>query len=118
MSDVATANIPSRDFTRTETFYGALGFATGFRDDGWMILKSGTLILEFFAHAKLDPTTSWHSSCLRLDDLDGFYALCKAAGIIEVSRGEPRLHPPELQGDMWIAALIDPDGTLLRLIQN
>ena len=53
---------------------------------------------------------------LRLDDLEGFYAVCLAAGIEEKTEGFPRLHPP---GDKKImAALIDPDGTLLRLIRN
>lgn len=117
--DSATPNLPSRDFDVTERFYEALGFARSFRDEGWMILKRGTITLEFFRHADLDPATSWFSGCLRLDDLDGFFARCLAAGVPEKTRGWPRLHAPQAQG--WggrMGALIDPDCTLLRLIEN
>jgi catechol 2,3-dioxygenase-like lactoylglutathione lyase family enzyme len=119
MSDFATPNLPSRDFAATEKFYSALGFITGWRDNGWMILTRGALKLEFFPHPELDPKTSWFSCCLRLDDLDSFYAVCKAAGIAEKNNGHPRLRPPKMED--WggrMGALIDPDGTLVRLIQN
>jgi hypothetical protein len=114
----ATPNLPSRDFEMTATFYVAIGFSVGFRDQGWMILRRGDISLEFFLHPDLNPRTSWFSCCLRLDDLDSFYASCKAAGLPEVKSGQPRLHPPKEENDMRIGALIDPDGTLLRLIQN
>jgi catechol 2,3-dioxygenase-like lactoylglutathione lyase family enzyme len=119
MSDAATPNLPSRDFDRTSQFYAALGFSEAWRDDGWMILKRGDLTLEFFPHPKLDPLTSWFSCCLRLDDLDSFYTACKQAGVPEGCKGQPRLHPPKVEE--WggrIGALVDPDGTLVRLIQN
>lgn len=119
MSDHATPNLPSRNFDRTERFYHALGFTTVWRDTGWMILEHGVLKLEFFPHPDLDPLTSWSSCCLRLDDLDAFYSTCKATGLPETHTGHPRLHPPKTEP--WggrAGALIDPDGTLLRLIQN
>ena len=119
MTDRATPNLPSRDFAVTESFYAALGFSRGWRDEGWMILEKGGITLEFFPHPGLDPLTSWFSACLRLDDLDAFYALCKEAGIIEGCTGQPRLHPPRTEA--WggrIAALIDPDGSLIRLIEE
>lgn len=119
MTDHATPNLPSQNFDVTAAFYGRLGFQVAFRDTGWMILKRVGIALEFFPHPELDPLTSWFSCCLRLDDLAGFYAQCKAAGIGEASTGHPRLHPP--QEEEWggtIAALVDPDGTLVRLIQN
>lgn len=84
-----------------------------------MILKRGGLVLEFFHHPELDPATSWFSWYLRLDDLDAFYATCKEAGLPESRTGQPRLYPPRTEG--WggrVGALIDPDGSLLRLIQN
>lgn len=119
MTDHATPNLPARDFAATAQFYAALGFVEGYRDDGWMILTRGDVMLEFFHHPKLDPLTSWFSCCLRLDDLDGFYAACKAAGLVETRAGQPRLHPPRLEPwGMRMAALIDHDGTLIRLIQN
>jgi catechol 2,3-dioxygenase-like lactoylglutathione lyase family enzyme len=119
MSDLATPNLPSHDFEKTSKFYGALGFVETWRDRGWMILKRGNLTLEFFPHPELDPLTSWFSCCLRLDDLDGFYAICRNAGIPEGRKGQPRLHPPKTES--WgghLAAIVDPDGMLVRLIQN
>lgn len=119
MTDAATPNLPSRNFDVTADFYVRLGFEESWRDAGWMILKRGALTLEFFPHPDLDPATSWFSCCLRLDDLDGFYALCQAAGLPEANTGWPRLHPPKLEP--WggrVGALIDPDCTLIRLIQN
>jgi catechol 2,3-dioxygenase-like lactoylglutathione lyase family enzyme len=117
--DHAAPNLPSRDFEATTSFYARLGFEQGWRDEGWMIQKRGDLTLEFFPHPELDPATSWFSCCLRLDDLPAFYAACVAAGVPEACRGHPRLHPPQQEASgLTIAALIDPDGTLLRLIQN
>lgn len=119
MADHATPNLPARDFESTARFYAALGFVEGWRDTGWMILKRGGITLEFFPHPEVDPLTSWFSCCLRLDDLDGFYAICRTAGLPETNAGQPRLHRPEIQGPgLRIAALVDPDGTLIRLIEN
>ena len=115
----ATPNLPSRDFEATAAFYGALGFVEVWRDAGWMILERGPVSLEFFPHPGLDPATSWFSCCLRLDEADAFYATCRSAGLAEGGSGTARLHPLESQA--WGArsgALIDLDGTLLRLIQN
>ncbi|UYO00096.1 MAG: hypothetical protein KIT02_02360 [Devosia sp.] len=119
MPDLATPNLPSRNFDVTEKFYAALGFERHWRDDGWMILGRGDLLIEFFAFPELDPATSSFSCCLRLDDLDAFYRTCRIAGLPEQDKGWPRLHPPRQEA--WggrVGALIDPDCTLLRLIQN
>ena len=117
--DHATPNLPARDFAATARFYAALGFAEGWRDDGWMILKRGALTLEFFPFPALDPLTSSFGCCLRLDDLDSFYTTCVAAGVPEQCHGQPRLTPPRREtSGMAIAYLVDPDGTLLRLVQN
>ena len=116
--DRATANLPSRDFEATERFYAALGFGEVYRSEGWMILAKGGLELEFFPHPELDPAGSWFSACFRLDDLDGFFEACEAAGIPVAAAGWPRLHRPRLEGALRIGALIDPDGNLVRLIQN
>jgi catechol 2,3-dioxygenase-like lactoylglutathione lyase family enzyme len=117
MADHATPNLPSRDFEATSRFYARLGFTESWRDAGWMILERGPLKLEFFPHPNLDPVESWFSACFRLDDVDGFYAECRAAGLEESDRGAPRLHPP--RREVWggrVGAMIDPDGTLIRLI--
>ncbi|KPF78947.1 bleomycin resistance protein [alpha proteobacterium AAP81b] len=119
MTDRATPNLPARDQDATIAFYAALGFTTGYRDAGWLILQRGAIELEFFNYPDLDWSTSSFGACLRLDDLDEFYAACREAGIPEATRGAPRLHPS--QREAWggrRAALIDPDGSLLHLIAN
>ena len=119
MTDHATPNLPSRDFSVTSAFYAGLGFVEGWRDAGWMILSRGGVTLEFFPFPDLDPLTSSFGCCLRLDDLDAFYAVAKAAGLPETCSGQPRLHAPTVEDSgLRIAYLVDPDGTLLRLIQN
>jgi hypothetical protein len=119
MANLATPNLPARDLGGTADFYGALGFRAAHRDDFWMILRGHGVTLEFFSFPDLDPAASSFGSCLRLDDVDAFYAVCLDAGIVESPRGFPRLHPPRLEDSgLRIGALIDPDGTLLRLIQN
>lgn len=119
MADYATPNLPSRDFTATVTFYSALGFSTLYRDAGWLILTRGGLSLEFFPYPGLDPATSSFGSCLRLDDVDAFHAECVRAGVPQTESGFPRLQPPRPEASgLRIGALLDPDGSLLRLIQN
>ena len=119
MADLATPNLPSPDFEATSQFYAALGFSESWRDNGWMILRRGDLMVEFFPYPDLDQSTSSFSCCLRLDDLDSFYAVCREAGLTEARSGIPRLHPPRVEpSGMRIAYLVDPDGTLIRLVQN
>ena len=84
-----------------------------------MILTRDSIHLEFFLHPGLDPAASWFSCCLRLDDLNDFYAVCLTANIPQATQGAPRVHKPALENSgLRIGALIDPDGTLIRLIQN
>ena len=119
MADQATPNLPARDFDATEAFYGRLGFETDYHSDGWMILSRGEVQLEFFPYPDLDPYQSSFSCCIRLDDLGAIMAQVEASGVPDARQGIPRYHPaaPDPSG-LTIAYLIDPDGTLLRLIQN
>ncbi len=119
MTDHATPNLPARDFTATSAFYAKLGFAEDYRSDGWMILSRGGITLEFFLYPDLDPYHSSFSCCLRLDDLGAMTAQVRAADVPNARVGIPRFHPPQVEDSgLTIAYLIDPDGTLLRLIQN
>lgn len=117
--DHATPNLPSRDFGATSQFYAKLGFSETWRDRGWMILKRDGLALEFFPYPDLDPLESSFGCCIRLDDLASFYEICRNAGIPEACGGQPRLQAPRLeQSGLTIGYMVDPDGTLLRLVQN
>jgi len=41
MFDRATRNLPSRDVDATAQFFAGVGFATAYRDSGWMMLRRG-----------------------------------------------------------------------------
>ncbi len=86
MADHVTPNLPSRDFDVTEAFYAKLGFATSWKDRGWMILQRGGLQLEFFP-ILTRPSYELVRLLLRLDDLDAMVALVNAAGAEEKSTG-------------------------------
>lgn len=116
--DQSTPNLPSRNFDTTVQFYGTIGFTQTFRNDSWLILRKGTLVLEFFPHPKLNPEDSWFSCCLRLDDVDAFFKTCVQAGIAETTSGHPRVHAPRSTDGLYIGALLDPDGSLLRFIST
>ena len=119
MTDHATPNLPSRDFAATAAFYSALGFEEDYRSDGWMILSRGTVCVEFFPWPDLDPYQSNFSCCLRLDDLAAMMTQVHASGAPDARTGIPRYHPPKVEpSGLTIAYLIDPDGSLIRLIQN
>lgn len=119
MADEATPNLPSRDFSKTVEFYANLEFDVDYRSEGWMILSRGNATLEFFPYPEIDPYNSAFSCCLRLDDLGAIMAQVRASDVPDAREGIPRFHPPALDpSGLMIAYLIDPDGTLLRLIQN
>lgn len=119
MTDYATPNLPSRDFANTQQFYGSFGFATTYVDDGWLIMARNGITLEFFLHKEVDPLTSWFSCCLRVDDADAFFDAFIAAGIAQGTTSYPRIHLPEMQPfGLRTGALIDIDGTLLRVVEN
>ncbi len=117
--DHTTPNLPSADFDRTIAFWGALGFEATYRSADWLILERATdapipVTFEFFA-GPIDPATSWHSACWRVDDLDALMASLAAAKL--PSSGIPRLDPPRrIAPDLRMAAIVDPDGSLVRLL--
>ena len=117
--DRITANLPSRDFDQTCAFYGQLGFKVLYRDGGWLIVQRGTMELEFFAHPELDPFQSWHSACVRVDDLDGLREEWQRLQLPDDPMGRPRdLRMITDGGPLRFFALIDCDGSLLRCFDN
>jgi hypothetical protein len=118
-ADRAVPNLPARNLDATAEFYGGFGFASTFRDDGWMILERGTVTLEFFPHAELDPAASGVMCSIRVADVDELYAAIRASGVAESRTGFPGLHPVALQD--WgarVGYLVDIDGTQLHLIEE
>ena len=84
-----------------------------------MVLDRGNLQLEFFPMPQLDPKASWFSACFRVDDLDALYEQFRAAGLSSNCRGVPRLTPPQTESSgLRLFALVDPDGSLIRCIEN
>ena len=123
MADLATPNLPSRDFEATQQFYAQLGFDCGYMGDGWMILHRGPegsrAVLEFFPWPDLDPYQSNFSCCIRLDDLPAMMDQIEASNTPRDDKLIPRFHDPKVEpSGLTIAYLIDLDGSLIRLIQN
>ncbi|KIN64391.1 Bleomycin resistance protein [Sulfitobacter noctilucicola] len=117
--DRVTANLPSRDFDRTCAFYGLLGFDPLYRDDGWLILRRGTMEVEFFAHPDLVLAESWFSACIRVDDLDGLRTSWHALDLPDDPMDRPRdLTIQGGDGKPRFFVLIDCDGSLIRCIDN
>ena len=117
--DFATPNLPSRAFDVTEAFYGALGFGRDYRSPGWLIMSRHGAMLEFFPYPDLDPATSSFGCCLRSRNLDDLIAACRKASVPVAETGWPRLHLPKRDSSgERIAYLVDPDGTLLRLVDE
>jgi hypothetical protein len=112
-----TANLPSRDFDSTATFYGLLGFEVRFRSAEWMILRSGPLEIEFFPMS-VDPKDSWFSACIRVDDLDSLYEKYSSVVLPRDPSSVPRLTAPTVIGGRRMFALVDIDGSLLRCMEN
>jgi catechol 2,3-dioxygenase-like lactoylglutathione lyase family enzyme len=116
--DRATPNLPSANLDRTADFYRRLGFAEGFRDDGWMILERGPITLEFFLVA-VHPRTATGSACLRVDDLDALHAAFAVVGQLpRFCRTTPGVLPIQKAHGLRMFVLIDPDGNLLRCLDN
>lgn len=119
MTDRITANLPARDMDATAAFYAALGFAPTWKDAGWMILQRGTLELEFFSHPGIDRGSSWFSACIRVDDPDALHAAWSQLNLPTDPAAIPRITGFFTPGDApRMFALVDPDGSLLRVMGN
>jgi catechol 2,3-dioxygenase-like lactoylglutathione lyase family enzyme len=119
MSDRAVPNLPSRDFDATVVFYSGFGFSESYRDGGWLILRRGSIELEFFLAPEHDPFSSSFMTSVRVADLDELYAAVRASGLVERTTGIPRLVPVALrEWGQRAGYLLDPDGTQLHLIED
>ncbi len=119
MTDRITANLPSRDTDATAAFYEKLGFTTGYNDGGWLIINRGALELEFFHLSDHNPKESCFSACLRVDDLDGLHAEFSKVGLPNYCGAMPSMGTIEVEPHgIRLFTLIDPEGSLLRCIDN
>ncbi|KAF2439164.1 hypothetical protein P171DRAFT_132472 [Karstenula rhodostoma CBS 690.94] len=67
------------------------------------------------AECHLHPAASWFSCCFRMDHVEAFFSELVRP---EQTTGFPPAHRPKKEDSgMTIGALIDPDGSLIRLIQ-
>ena len=112
--DRSTANLPGRDVAATAAFPAALGIAPASRKDGCMIPNRGPL------KVKPVPAPVPHASaCVQVNDLDCMPAPWRDAGPSTDPRQIPRLtgivkHP----GVPRMCAVANPDGCLLRVLEN
>lgn len=115
MTDFAVPILPSRDLDVTTTFYERLGFVVR-RDhtEPYLIARRGGWELHFFQHPDHDPYTS-HFMCFLWTSDGRLFADWQRLGL--PSAGIPRLQPvgTDHHRGFHEFALIDPDGTLLRV---
>lgn len=117
MLETTAPILPARDFDETSSFYARLGFTeTGRWPEQYLIIFRDKVELHFFFHPKLDPAKSDHAAYIRTEDVDGLNSEIEKFAL--PSEGIPRLHPAEdKEWGMREMAIIDPNGTLLRIGQ-
>lgn len=116
--DRAIPVLPSRCLNDTLTFYRQLGFEGVIHRHGdYAIVTRGTLELHFFTHRHLRPADSSAGCYLRVTDVESLYRAFAPAGL-------PRSGIPRqdiLEDKPWGMrefAIVDPDGTLIRIGQR
>lgn len=117
MMETTAPILPARNFDETSNFYQKIGFReTGRWEEGYMIMVRDKVELHFFPHPELDPDTSHHMSYIRTNVVDDLSDELMALGLPEA--GIPRINPAEDKPwEMREMAVIDPNGTLLRIGQ-
>ena len=114
--DYVAANLPAINVEDTYNFYRMLGFQCLHQSKQWLILKRGSLSLEFFHHPELDPETSWHSACIRVHDLASLYHAWQ--GLNWSAFALARMTGIEHLAEIDMFCVIDINGSLLRCIQQ
>lgn len=106
--------LPVHDLTRARAFYESLGFTSGFRGDGYDILRRGDLVAHLETHTKLVPAKN-HTSCYwRVGNADALYREFARLGLPD--EGAPFLREPaDEPWGMREFSLKDPAGNLIRV---
>jgi catechol 2,3-dioxygenase-like lactoylglutathione lyase family enzyme len=110
--------LPSRDIDAAEAFWARLGFETVYKDAAeYLLLRRDGAELHFWLNPDLDPAANDAGAYLRPSDIDALDAEWRGLGL--PSDGVPRYVPAEDKPwGMREAALIDPDGNLIRAGQE
>ena len=111
-----TANLPAVDFDQTALFYQGLGFKLQYQSAEWMIMRLGSMVLEFFHHPALDPQTSWHSACIRVQDIESYYRYWSSFDW--QAHNHARITDIQHLAEIRQFSMIDLNGSLLRCIQT
>jgi hypothetical protein len=110
--------LPSRDLRATADWYAPLGFAVGglWPDEYLILTHPRGIELHFWPHPDEVPETNDVACYVRCDTLDEVHAIHDEwADVVTARTGIPRLTPVGTTGPMLETALIDPDGTLVRI---
>jgi catechol 2,3-dioxygenase-like lactoylglutathione lyase family enzyme len=113
MTDIAIPTLPMRDVRETRAFYEALGFICVHENpppDSFLSMVRDGAMLQFFP-AHVDPRASTHTFQIFVQDLQPIYAAFKSAGVANVLPIEKKPWGVEE------FALVDPNGTLMRIAQ-
>ena len=116
-SALAIPILPSRSIPLTLAFYQRLGFSGNIHPHGqYAILTRGSLELHFHQHPDLIPEASSAMCYLRVSDVNLLFSDFSSANL--PAQGIPRIDPLSLKPwGMLEFAIVDPDGTLLRIGQ-
>jgi catechol 2,3-dioxygenase-like lactoylglutathione lyase family enzyme len=116
-NDIAIPILPSRSLNDTLAFYRRLGFEGKIHSHGdYAILTRGSVELHFFTHRELRPAESSAGCYIRVADVESIQQAFASAGLPR--KGIPR--QDALQDKPWGMrefAIVDPDGTLVRIGQ-
>lgn len=107
--------LPMRDKAATRDFYiNKLGFrAVGSTDyDGYLMVEKDAIQLHFFEFRNLDPMENYGQVYIRTDDIDKFYKLYSATGLIH-----PNGPLEKKAWGQWEFSMLDPDNNLLTFGQ-
>jgi catechol 2,3-dioxygenase-like lactoylglutathione lyase family enzyme len=116
-ADRAIPTLPGRSLPATLAFYERLGFEGELLADGtYLIVERGSIELHFFPHPDLVPAESAFGAYIRVQDVETLYRAFAQAQLPRT--GIPRMD--RLEDKPWGMrefAVIDPDGSLLRIGQ-
>ncbi len=110
--------LPSRDLAATAGFYAPLGFSVvGHWPDEYLVLAHSAGFELHFWHDPSGVPEANHASCyVRWGTVAEVEALHAAwSQIVTTTSGIPRLTAVDHAGPMVETALVDPDGTLVRV---